>query len=435
MKNKLLSRIKNKTATIGIIGLGYVGLPLALRFVEVGYHVKGFDIDKTKIDILKSGQSYIKYISSSLILGAIKKDLFEVTTCFNKVTEVDVIIICVPTPLNKYLEPDLSFVTNTIESILPFLHSDHVISLESTTYPGTTDEEILPRIKSTGLVIGKEIFLLYSPEREDPGNINFNIKNTPKICSGITSNCLQIGVALYSQIVDKVVQVSSTRVAEMTKLLENIHRAVNIGLVNELKVVGDAMDIDIWEVIDAAATKPFGFTPYYPGPGLGGHCIPIDPFYLTWKAREYGLNTHFIELAGEVNRNISDWIIAKIIDALSKHGIALNGAKVLVIGIAYKKNIGDTRESPSIVLMEKLEKRGAVVSYSDPYVPIFPKMREHYFDISSVDITPNSLSEYDCVIIATNHDDFDYKLIREHAFLIVDTRGVYRELFDNVVKA
>ncbi len=435
MKNQLLSRIKDNTSVIGIIGLGYVGLPLALRFVEVGYRVVGFDIDKTKIEILKSGKSYIKHLPASLILDSIKKNLFEVTTDFSKATGVDALIICVPTPLNKYREPDLSYIINTIESLLPFLRPGQVISLESTTYPGTTDEELLPRIESTGLIVGKEVFLVYSPEREDPGNQNFAIQNTPKICSGITSDCLQVGVALYSKIVNRVVQVSSTRVAEMTKLLENIHRAVNIGLVNELKIVADAMGIDIWEVIDAAATKPFGFTPYYPGPGLGGHCIPIDPFYLTWKAREYGLNTHFIELAGEVNKNISDWIISKVVDALNELGLPLKGAKVLVLGIAYKKNIGDTRESPSVVLMEKLKKKGAVVVYSDPYVPIFPKMREHHFNLSSVDITPNSLSGYDCVIIATNHDDFDYKLIREHASLIVDTRGVYREPFNNVVKA
>jgi len=435
MKKRLISQLIDKTAEIGIVGLGYVGLPLVLRFIEVGYHVVGFDIDQVKINILKSGKSYIKHISSSLILNAIKKNLFEVTTDFRKAAEVDALIICVPTPLNKYREPDLSFVIKTIQSLLPFLRPGQVISLESTTYPGTTDEELLPRIESTDLSVGKEIFLVYSPEREDPGNQNFAIQNIPKVCSGITSDCLQVGVALYSKIVNRVVQVSSTRVAEMTKLLENIHRAVNIGLVNELKIVADAMGIDIWEVIDAAATKPFGFTPYYPGPGLGGHCIPIDPFYLTWKAREYGLNTHFIELAGEVNRNISDWIITKIIDALNEHGLPLKGAKVLVLGIAYKKNIGDTRESPSVVLMEKLKKKGAIVAYSDPYVTVFPEMREHYFDLSSVDITPNTLSGYDCVIIATNHDDFDYKLIREHSSLIIDTRGVYRGSFNNVVRA
>jgi UDP-N-acetyl-D-glucosamine dehydrogenase len=431
----LLSRINDKIAVVGIIGLGYVGLPLALRFVEAGYHVVGFDIDQVKINILKSGKNYIKHIPSPLILNAIKKNLFEVTTDFSKAAKVDALIICVPTPLNKYREPNLHFVINTVKSLLPFLHSGQVISLESTTYPGTTDEELLPLVESTGLVVGKDIFLTYSPEREDPGNQNFDIQNTPKVCSGITSNCLQVGVALYSCIVNRVIKVSSTRVAEMTKLLENVHRAVNIGLVNELKIVADAMGIDIWEVIDAAATKPFGFTPYYPGPGLGGHCIPIDPFYLVWKAREYGVNTHFIELAGEVNANMPDWIISKVVDTLNERSLHLKGAKVLVLGIAYKKNIGDTRESPSVVLMEKLKKKGAVVVYSDPYVPVFPKMREHHFDLSSIDITPDNLSGYDCVIIATNHDDFDYKLIRKHASLIVDTRGVYREPFDNVVKA
>jgi len=435
MRKQLISRLIDKTAAIGIVGLGYVGLPLSLRFVEVGYRVVGFDIDQVKINMLKSGESYIKHISSSLILNAVKKNMFEVTADFSKAAEVDALIICVPTPLNKYREPNLHFVINTVNSLLPFLHSGQVISLESTTYPGTTDEEILPLVESTGLVVGKEIFLVYSPEREDPGNQNFDIQNTPKVCSGITSNCLQVGVALYSQIVNRVIQVSSTRVAEMTKLLENVHRAVNIGLVNELKIVADAMGIDIWEVIDAAATKPFGFTPYYPGPGLGGHCIPIDPFYLTWKAREYGVNTHFIELAGEVNANMPDWIIFKVVDALNERNLHLKGAKVLVLGISYKKNIGDTRESPSVVLMEKLKKKGAIVVYSDPYVPVFPKMREHHFDLSSVDITSDILSEYDCIIIATNHDDFDYKLIRKHSSLIVDTRGVYREPFDNVVKA
>jgi len=435
MKNQLLSRINDKIAVIGIVGLGYVGLPLALRFIEAGYHVVGFDIDQVKINILKSGKSYIKNIPSPLILNAIKKNLFKVTIDFSKAVKVDALIICVPTPLNKYREPNLHFIINTVNSLLPFLRSGQVISLESTTYPGTTDEELLPLVESTGLVVGKEIFLVYSPEREDPGNQNFDIQNTPKICSGITSCCLQVGVALYSQIVNRVIQVSSTRVAEMTKLLENVHRAVNIGLVNELKIVADAMGIDIWEVIDAAATKPFGFTPYYPGPGLGGHCIPIDPFYLTWKAREYGVNTHFIELAGEVNANMPDWIISKVVDALNERSLHLKGAKMLVLGIAYKKNIGDTRESPSVVLMEKLKEKGAVVVYSDPYVPVFPNMREHHFDLSSIDITPDNLSGYDCVIIATNHDDFDYKLIREHASLIVDTRGVYREPFNNVVKA
>jgi len=435
MKNQLLSRINDKIAVIGIVGLGYVGLPLALRFIEAGYHVVGFDIDQVKINILKSGKSYIKHIPSPLILNAIKKNLFKVTIDFSKATGVDALIICVPTPLNKYREPNLHFIINTVNSLLPFLRSGQVISLESTTYPGTTDEELLPLVESTGLVVGKEIFLVYSPEREDPGNQNFDIQNTPKVCSGITSCCLQVGVALYSQIVNRVIQVSNTRVAEMTKLLENVHRAVNIGLVNELKIVADAMGIDIWEVIDAAATKPFGFTPYYPGPGLGGHCIPIDPFYLTWKAREYGVNTHFIELAGEVNANMPDWIISKVVDALNERSLHLKGAKMLVLGIAYKKNIGDTRESPSVVLMEKLKEKGAVVVYSDPYVPVFPNMREHHFDLSSIDITPDNLSGYDCVIIATNHDDFDYKLIREHASLIVDTRGVYREPFDNVVKA
>lgn len=435
MKQQLLSRIEDKTAIIGIIGLGYVGLPLMLRFAEVGYRVLGLDVDQEKIDKLHQGKSYIKHIPSAAIASAVDAGLFEGTTDFSRAGEADALIICVPTPLNKHREPDLSFVLNSIDAVVPYLRPGQIVSLESTTYPGTTDEELLPRVESNALKVGKDIFLVFSPEREDPGNAKFTTRTIPKVCGGLTAECLEVGMALYGQVIDRVIPVSSTRTAEMTKLLENIHRAVNIGLVNELKVVCDAMQIDIREVIDAAATKPFGFTPYYPGPGLGGHCIPIDPFYLTWKARAYGLHTRFIELAGEVNTAMPDWVIGKLMDALNDRGQALKEARILVLGIAYKKNVDDMRESPSVELMEKLVKRGAIVAYSDPHVPVFPKMREHHFELSSVELTSTTLSSYDCVLVATNHDAFDYDLIRNHARLVVDTRGVYRESFQSLVRA
>ncbi|MDD2580805.1 MAG: nucleotide sugar dehydrogenase [Desulfuromonadaceae bacterium] len=435
MKQPLLDKIHNKTAVIGIIGLGYVGLPLMLRFAEAGYKVLGFDIDPGKISKLLTGQSYIKHISAEPIAAAVNAGLFDGTTDFSRTGEADALIICVPTPLNKHREPDLTFVLKSTDAVVPYLRPGQIISLESTTYPGTTDEELLPRVESNGLKVGEDIFLVFSPEREDPGNEKFSTRTIPKVCGGVTHECMEVGLALYGAVIDRVVPVSSTRAAEMTKLLENIHRAVNIGLVNELKIVCDAMGIDIREVIDAAATKPFGFTPYYPGPGLGGHCIPIDPFYLTWKAREYGLHTRFIELAGEVNTAMPDWVVGKLMDALNERGKALKGARVLVLGIAYKKNVDDMRESPSVELMEKLQKKGAVIAYSDPHVPVFPKMREHYFNLKSVEITPETLSTYDCVLVATHHDAFDYDIILQHAQLIVDTRGVYRETCENVVKA
>ena len=435
MRQLLLKKIADKSAIIGIIGMGYVGLPLMLRFAEAGYKVLGFDIDQDRITTLASGQSYIKHIPSEPILAAVNAGLFDGTTDFSRAGETDALIICVPTPLNKFREPDLSFVLNSTDAVVPYLRPGQIVSLESTTYPGTTDEELLPRVESKGLKIGKDIFLVFSPEREDPGNAQFSTRTIPKVCGGVTPACMEVGLALYGAVIDQVVPVTSTRAAEMTKLLENIHRAVNIGLVNELKIVCDSMGIDIREVIDAAATKPFGFTPYYPGPGLGGHCIPIDPFYLTWKAREYGLHTRFIELAGEINTAMPDWVVGKLMDALNERCKPLKGAKILVLGIAYKKNVDDMRESPSVELMEKLQKKGAVISYSDPHVPIFPKMREHYFNLKSVEITSVTLREFDCVLIGTHHDAFDYEMILENASLIVDTRGVYRCNASNLVKA
>jgi len=430
---QLEEKIKNKTALIGIVGLGYVGLPLLLRYVEAGFKVLGLDIDPEKPRRLQNGETYIKHIPAEAIAAA--SHGFEATTDFNRAQEVDSLILCVPTPLDGHREPDLSFVLDTMESLVPFLQAGQVVSLESTTYPGTTDEQLLPRIESTGLKVGDDIALVYSPEREDPGNPDFTTQTIPKVVGGVTPACLDVGIALYGQIIDQVVPVSSTRAAEMTKLLENIHRAVNIGLVNEMKIVADKMDIDIHEVIRAAATKPFGFVPYYPGPGLGGHCIPIDPFYLTWKAREYDINTRFIELAGEVNSNMPRWVVGKVADALNDRRKSVKGSKILILGIAYKKNIDDMRESPAVELMELLQEKGAEIAYSDPYVPVFPKMREHEFNLVSVPVTPESLPEYDCVLVATNHDVFDYPMIQQYAQLIVDSRGVYQDHAENVVNA
>lgn len=432
--NDLTTRLNDKTAVIGIVGLGYVGQPLALRYSQIGFQVLGFDIDAAKVDELNAGRSSIAHIPDSEVAAAASTN-FSCTSDFSRIGEADAVIICVPTPLNKYREPDLSFVTNTCDAISPYLRTGQVISLESTTYPGTTEEEIIPRVTSTGLRAGSEIFVVYSPEREDPGNARFTTSSIPKVVGGHTRECLEAGIALYSPAIDKLVPVSSTRAAEMTKLLENIHRAVNIGLVNEMKIVADRMGIDIFEVIEAAATKPFGFTPYYPGPGLGGHCIPIDPFYLTWKAREYGLHTRFIELSGEVNQAMPTYVLGKLVSALNSRRLALKDAKILVLGIAYKKNVDDMRESPSVQIMELVRDNGGVVSYSDPHVPVFPQMREHHFDLRSTDLDPDTIADFDAVVLATDHDAFDYKLISDHAKLIIDCRGKYRSPAPHIVKA
>ena len=434
MKNLVVDKLKTKKALIGIVGLGYVGLPLALRYSEEKYKVIGFDIDQFKVMKINDGQSFIEHISSESVTAA-KKSGFEATTDFRRIDEVDAIILCVPTPLNKYREPDLSFVFKTTDSIVPYLKKGQVVSLESTTYPGTTEEELLPRVEKNGLKVGTDIFLVFSPEREDPGNEKFSTRTIPKVVGGQTPNCLEVGTALYSGVIDQVVQVSSAKAAEMTKLLENIHRSINIGLVNEMKMVCDKMGIDIHEVIDAAATKPFGFVAYRPGPGIGGHCIPIDPFYLTWKAREFGVHTHFIELAGEINSAMPSWVLKKIAKSLNQHEKSIKGSKILVLGISYKKNIDDMRESPSVFLMEKIRDEGARLDYSDPHVPVFPKMREHAFELSSVELTPATIASYDCIVLTTDHDKFDYDMIQKNAKLIVDTRGKYRKVFPNVVKA
>lgn len=429
-----LAKLKSKDAVIGIAGLGYVGLPLMLRYNAIGYRVIGIDIDADKVDQLNAGKSYIEHIPADDIAAA-RHSGFEATTDFSRANACDALIMCVPTPLNKYREPDISFVINTMDALKPHLREGQVISLESTTYPGTTEEELLPRAEEGGLKVGEDLFLVYSPEREDPGNPNFETRTIPKVVGGHTKACLQAGIALYEQAIDQVVPVSSTKAAEMTKLLENIHRAVNIGLVNEMKIVADRMGIDIFEVIDAAKTKPFGFTAYYPGPGLGGHCIPIDPFYLTWKAREYGLHTRFIELSGEVNQAMPKYVVNKLMDGLNNEGKALRGSRILVLGIAYKKNVDDMRESPSVQVMELIQAKGGEVAYSDPHVPVFPTMREHHFDLSSEPLSAENLASFDAVVLTTDHDRFDYDLIKQHAKLIIDSRGKYREPAANIIKA
>ena len=445
MTAKIINKINNKNVKVGVIGLGYVGLPLALRFSEVGIKTIGFDIDLEKVIKLNSGKTYIKHIDTQQVKSALTNG-FKATNDFKHIANVEAIIICVPTPLDVNHEPDLSYIKNTLVAIKTHLQENQLLVLESTTYPGTTEEEIVPVIRSINksssnnefkstsstslgkgrFTIGKNYFIGYSPEREDPGNKSFTTKTIPKVVSGVTQNCLELTKTLYDQIVDKTVPVSSPKVAEMTKILENIHRAVNIGLVNELKMVADKMDIDIYEVINAAATKPFGFTPYYPGPGLGGHCIPIDPFYLTWKAKEYGIHTRFIELAGEINDSMPEWVVGKASEALAKKGKDLSGAKVLILGVAYKKNVDDIRETPSFRIIELLQEKKARVDYHDPYVQQLHHTRKYAYQMSSVNISAEKLMEYNLVILATDHDSFDYDLILQNAKCIIDTRGRYR---------
>ena len=442
---KLLDKIQRHDSTIGIIGLGYVGLPLAIRFSQEKFNVIGFDLDKNKIDSLKKNESYIKHIKSKDIADLNKKG-FLPTIDYKNIVNVDVIIICVPTPLGKHNEPDLSYIQSTLELIYPNLQLEQLVILESTTFPGTTEEVVQSFIEGENqdydynanklnFNTGKNFYIGYSPEREDPGNKEFSTKNIPKVVSGISKNCLKLTKTLYDQIIDKTVPVSSTKVAEMTKILENIHRAVNIGLVNELKMVADKMNIDIYEVINAAGTKPFGFTPYYPGPGLGGHCIPIDPFYLTWKAKEYGMNTRFIELAGEINTNMPDYVVHKISEGLNSIGKSINKSNIFVLGLSYKKNVDDLRESPSLEIIDILIEKGGNVFYSDPFFESIPNTRKHNFKLKSIDVSPSSLSKADIVILATDHDEFDYDLIESESKIIIDTRGKFSSNKDKIIKA
>ena len=417
-------KIAAREAVIGVVGLGYVGLPLALCFNAAGFNVIGFDTDQRKLDQLNAGQSYMLSISNRQI-AQLQQTGFVATHQFERSASVDALIICVPTPLGGQKQPDLSHVINTINAVLPYLRRGQVIVLESTTYPGTTEEELLPRIESRGYKVGQDIFLLYSPEREDPGNTDFTTRSIPKICGGYSPACLDIGVALYQTVIDRVVRVSNLKTAEMTKLLENIYRAVNIGLVNELKIVADKMGINIHEVIEAAATKPFGFTPFYPGPGLGGHCIPIDPFYLTWKALDYDIRTQFIELAGVINSNMPNWVYEKAVNALNSIKRSVNGSQILILGVAYKKNVDDLRESPALKLIELFTDNGASVDYCDPYVPHLGGEPDQP-DRHSVAFTLDRINRYHLAAIVADHDCFDFGLLEQSSCLILDTRGAMR---------
>lgn len=419
-----IEKIERRDATIGVLGSGYVGIPLALAISGSGFKVIGFDVLEERVAQMKQHVSPIQHISGDQIREMASQG-FEPTCDFSRAAECDALIICVPTPLDTYREPDLSFVIATMQSIAPHLHAGQLLSLESTTWPGTTAEVLQPLVEAQGLTVGEDFYLVYSPEREDPGNAHYSTQTIPKIVGGVSQDCLDAGVALYGSFIEKVVPVSSTSAAEMVKLLENIHRSVNIGLVNEMKIVADRMGLDVFEVINAAATKPFGFTPYYPGPGIGGHCIPIDPFYLTWKAREFGLHTRFIELAGEINAAMPQYVVDKTMRALNEVAKPIKGAKILVLGIAYKRDVDDVRESPAVFVMELLRDWGADISYSDPHVPEFPQMREHSFDLSSVELTSKSIAEFDAVLMLTNHSAFDTDLILENAKLLIDARGVF----------
>ena len=423
LAEELASRIELRTARVAVVGLGYVGLPLAETFAWGGYPVLGFDVDEDKVAKLLRGESYIGHICPERVVELLAGGRFDATSDPGRFVEADAIIICVPTPLGEAREPDLSFITRTGEMLRPHLRQGQIVILESTTYPGTTEDVLRPILEESGLKAGRDFFLAYSPEREDPGNRDFATRNIPKVVGGMDEASLRLAVALYEPVVDGVVPVTGTRVAEACKILENTYRAVNIALVNELKSVFTAMGIDVWEVIAAAKTKPFGFQAFYPGPGLGGHCIPIDPFYLTWAARRHGLNTRFIELAGEVNMAMPQYVVDRTAEALNDDGKAVRGSRVCVLGVAYKKDVDDPRESPAFEILEKLQARGAVVNYSDPHVPELPRMRHHSLRLESQPLTPEFLEEQDCLLLVTDHSAFDYDFIAAHSRLLVDTRN------------
>lgn len=438
MIEQITKKIEKREAILGVIGLGYVGLPIVLETTQSGFKTIGFDIDTQKVDQLSQGKSYIHHIPSELIKDLQNGGLFEATNDYSRLGEVDAIIICVPTPLDEYREPDLSAVDTTAEAIAETLRPGQLVVLESTTYPGTTEERIRPRLEKKGLKVGEDFFLAYSPEREDPGRKDFTTRTIPKVFGGSTPACLKVGVALYKCLFDNVVTVSSTQASELTKLLENIYRAVNIALVNELKMLCDRMNLDVWEVIDAAATKPFGFQAFYPGPGLGGHCIPIDPFYLTWKAREYDFSTRFIELAGEVNTGMPRFVAMKVVETISALGKAIKGAKILVLGVAYKKNVDDVRESPALKVVELLRDWDMVVSYHDPYIPVYPKTRRGDLGLSSIPLTEEVIKEHDAVLILTDHSNIDYQWVVDLADVVIDSRNATKNVQrnrDRIVKA
>lgn len=416
-------KIQDKTVIVGILGLGYVGLPLAREFASAGVKVMGFDIDEPKVKKLNSGKSILKTVSHESVKSMIRSKLFRATADMSQMKKADAILICVPTPLTENREPDMQYVEKSCRTIAKYLRKEQLISLESTTWPGTTRELMKPILEASGLKAGRDFYLAYSPEREDPGNKNFTTKTIPKVVGGLTPTCKRLARKIYRLAIDTMVPVSSLEAAESAKILENVYRCINIAMVNELKMVFDRMDIDVWEVIRAASTKPFGYHPFYPGPGLGGHCIPIDPFYLTWKARQYGMPTRFIELAGEINRDMPHYVVHKVMEALNAKKKSLNGSKILVLGLAYKPDIDDVRESPSLELIELLKARGAKVDYNDPYLLRTHKMREYNLKMKSVPLATAKVKSYDCVLISTNHNDYDYPWIVKNAQLVVDTRN------------
>ena len=435
---KLQAKIEDRTAVVGVVGLGYVGLPLLSAFHKAGFPVIGFDVDPAKVRALHRGENYLKHLGASLVSEMRSGGRFDATSDASRLKEADAVISCVPTPLGPHMEPDLGFVEKSADDIARTLRPGQLIVLESSTYPGTTREIMLPRFQANGLKCGEDFFLAYSPEREDPGRKGHSTTTIPKLVGGIDAESGRIATALYSKAIQKVIPVSTAEVAEASKLLENIYRAVNIALVNEMKVVLTEMGIDIWEVISAASSKPFGFQAFYPGPGLGGHCIPIDPYYLTWKAREVGMATRFIELAGEINRSMPEYVVRRIVLALNQRGKAIKASRVLVLGLAYKPDVDDVRESPSFELIEKLEHLGAAVDYNDPHVPQTHKMRRHDLQMNSIAVSPQALGSYDCVVISTNHSAYDWQMIADHAKLIIDTRNAMQSVTgrrDHIVSA
>jgi len=436
---ELQGKISSQTARVGIVGLGYVGLPLVQSFISAGFRTIGFDVDRKKVSQLQAGESYIKHIPADWIARCIQDGQFDPTSEMGRLQEADAILICVPTPLNSSRDPDLSYVENTTRLVAQTLRAGQLVVLESTTYPGTTRDVMLPLLAESSLRVGEDFFLAYSPEREDPGNPDFTASRIPKVVGGIDPRSLELATALYAQAVSEVVPVSSPEIAEACKILENTYRSVNIAMVNELKVLFHRIGIDIWEVIEAAKTKPFGFQAFYPGPGLGGHCIPIDPFYLTWLARKHELATRFIELAGEINTSMPEYVVARVAEALNDAGKPVRNSRIAILGVAYKKDVDDPRESPSFKLMELLQARGAVLSYNDPYIPTLPSMR-HYDvpPLTSEDLTPQYLAAQDCVLIATDHSTYDWHSVVEHARIVVDTRNATRNVAsgrDKIYKA
>ncbi len=431
-------KIREKTVKVGILGLGYVGLPLAREFASAGVKVLGFDIDEAKVTKLNAGKSIIKHIPHAQIRKLVDSRLFSATTSMARLRSVDAILICVPTPLTKNREPDMQYVVGSCETIAKYIRKGQIVILESTTYPGTTRELMAPILEKSGLKAGRDFYMAYSPEREDPGNKDFSTRTIPKVVGGLTERCRDLAQGLYEIAIDRTVPVSTVEAAEATKILENVYRCINIAMVNELKMVFDRMGIDVWEVIDAAGTKPFGFSAFYPGPGLGGHCIPIDPFYLTWKARQYGMATRFIELAGEINTNMPQYVVTRTMEALNDKKKSLKGSKVLVLGLAYKKDIDDLRESPSVELIELLREKGAAVDYNDPFIARTHKQREHDLKMASKKLSEKMLASYDVVLISTDHSEYDYGWIVRHSQLVVDTRNATADVKANrrrIVKA